>query len=530
MVARRTARPATRSALLWGAVFGLFVTSSALGYSSIYKTAAQRLQLARTLGADPGLSALLGPAHRIQTVAGFVEWRSLGLFGVVGAVWGLLLSSRLLRGEEDAGRLELLLAGRTTRRGAAMQQLLALGGALVVLWSVAAVVTVSVGQSGRVGIPASRAVLFALASVAGAAMFLGVGTLTSQLAATRRQAAGFAGLALGICYGARMVADSSAGLDWLRWVTPLGWVEQLQPLTAPDPWPLAAIGSLTIVASAFAVVLAGRRDLGASTLPDRPRARARTGLLSGAAGLTLRVGRPVLAGWLGGITVTGLVVGLVSASAGSALTSSSGVEKVISRLGVTGRGATAYLGIAFLIVAVLVALTAAGQLSAARAEEADGRLDHLLSATVSRGRWLGSRVAVTVATCVAAGLLAGLAAWVGATSQGAGVALASLLAAGLNVAGPAVVLLGIGFGALGVWPRGAATLTYGVLLWSFLADLIGGIINANHWILDTSVFHQIAAAPAVGVRWASFAALLALGAGGVTIGAVSFERRDIVGA
>ena len=36
---------------------------------------------------------------------------------VLGAVWGLLTSTRLLRGEEDAGRWELLLAGQTTRSG-----------------------------------------------------------------------------------------------------------------------------------------------------------------------------------------------------------------------------------------------------------------------------------------------------------------------------------------------------------------------------------------------------------------------------
>ncbi len=34
---------------------------------------------------------------------------------VLGAVWGLLTATRLLRGEEDAGRWELLLAGQTTR-------------------------------------------------------------------------------------------------------------------------------------------------------------------------------------------------------------------------------------------------------------------------------------------------------------------------------------------------------------------------------------------------------------------------------
>ena len=49
------------------------------------------------------------------------------------------------------------------------------------------------------------------------------------------------GAALGVSYALRMVADSGIGLDWLRWVSPLGWIEQLQPLTAPRPLVLLPI-------------------------------------------------------------------------------------------------------------------------------------------------------------------------------------------------------------------------------------------------------------------------------------------------
>ena len=71
-------------------------------------------------------------------------------------------------------------------------------------------------------------------------MFLAVGALAGQLAATRRQAAAYAGAALGVSYALRLVADSGIGLEWLRWATPLGWVEELQPLTSPAPPALAA--------------------------------------------------------------------------------------------------------------------------------------------------------------------------------------------------------------------------------------------------------------------------------------------------
>ena len=42
----------------------------------------------------------------------------------------------------------------------------------------------------------------------------------------------------GLCFAIRLVADSGVGLEWMRWASPLGWVENLQPLTASQPFAL----------------------------------------------------------------------------------------------------------------------------------------------------------------------------------------------------------------------------------------------------------------------------------------------------
>ena len=210
-------------------------------------------------------------------MAGYTVWKSFMFLIIVGAVWGLLTGTKLLRGEEDAGRWELLLAGQTTRRRAAAQALAGLGAGLAVLWLLTALITVVIGQFARVSIPATASLFFAAALVTPAAVFLAAGALASQLAATRRQAAGYAGAALGACYARRMAADSDPHLHWLGWTTPLGWAEELQPLTSPRPLVLLPLGGLVTVLCALTVYLAGSRDLGASVLPDRSRARATPG-------------------------------------------------------------------------------------------------------------------------------------------------------------------------------------------------------------------------------------------------------------
>ncbi len=525
VVWRQTTRKAVRSGVLWGYVFGLYLATQALAYASTYKTVAQRAGLAEEFGSNAGVSALVGPAHDIETVAGFTVWKCLAVLAVVGGVWGLLTGTRLLRGEEDAGRWELLLAGQTTRRSAAVQALSGLACGVAVLWTLTALITVVVGRSSKVEISAPGAAFLALAVVAGAAMFLAVGAFASQLAATRRQASAYAGAVLGVSYALRMVADSGTGLGFLRWASPLGWVEELQPLTAPHPLALLPIAGFIVVLGIGTVHLAGERDLGASTLRDRTSSLAHTRLLFGPSGLDIRLARATLTGWAVGIAAYGLVLGLIAKSAGNAISSSSSLTRAFSRLGAVG--AEAYLGIAFLLMAVLLAFVASGQISSARAEEAEGRLDHLLVRPVSRWSWFAARLGVVTLALVLGGVVAGVFTWLGAASQHSGVSFVTVLEAGLNVVPPAVCILGIGALVFGVSPRASSVATYGVLVWSFLVELVGGIVGLNHWVLDTSLLHQMAAAPAVSPDWTSGGAMLGVALIAALAGGIAFNLRDL---
>jgi len=529
VVAGRTAGAAVRSGAVWGAVFGVAVASSAISYSTLYTSAAQRHALATAYGANLATSALFGPAPGLDTVAGFTSFKVSMSLMVLGGVWGLLTATRLLRGEEDAGRWELLLAGRTTPRRAVAQALAGMGAGVVVLWVLTAAATALVGRDAKVAIAPGPASFFALAMVATAAMFVGVGGVTSQLAGTRRQAAAWAATVLGVAYAIRLVADAGVGLHGLIWASPLGWVEELGALTAPRPVALLPIAALTAALVVVAVALAGRRDIGAGLVADVDHARPRLSHLSGPTGLALRLTRPTVLAWWIAITLSGLLYGLIARSAGSTISGSS-VHQVFARLGATGTGAQAVLGVCFLVLAVLVAFVAAGQLTAARGEEATGRLDNLLVRPVSPTAWLTGRIAVAIGALVGAGVLGGLAAWAGAATQHAGVRIGVVVLAGVNLVPPAVVVLGLGVLVLGIAPRATSAVVYGYLSWSLLVLVVGGIGATSHWVLDTSVFHQMAAAPAVPVDWTANAVMVGVAAVLGAVGVLAFRHRDLAGA
>ncbi|HET7488316.1 MAG TPA: hypothetical protein VFJ85_10335 [Acidimicrobiales bacterium] len=525
-----TARRAARPGILWGLVFGGTVAATMTQYSSLFPDAASRARLALSVQGNAGFEALFGKIHAIDTVAGYTAYKTLFTLMVLGAIWGLLLATRVTRGEEDAGRWELLRSGRTTAAGAAAQAAAGLGAGVVCLWLPTATFAMWAGGADKVGVGAGPALYFATAAVAGAAMFMGIGLAAGQLAPTRHDANVIGAGVMAASYLVRMVADSDASLGWLRWASPFGWIEELRPLTGSHPAAFVPVVVLVAASVAVALAVAARRDLGASALAGRDTPPARTFLLSGQAGLTIRLTRATVVVWLLALAGTGLVFGLVTQAAGNAAKGSATLERVIARLGASGAGAVVYLGFVFLMAAGMVAIAVAGQVAALRNEEATGHLDNLLVRRVARWRWLAARLAVGVGLVVLASAAAGLAAWVGAASQHAAVGFGDLLVAGLNVAPPAVFVLGIGCLVFGIRPRAAVAVTYGLVVWSFLVEIVASVVDSGQWLRDTSPLLHIAPAPAADPNWTAAGWLVGLGALAALAGIAAFSRRDLQGA
>ncbi|MGZ4204634.1 MAG: hypothetical protein ACXVQV_03835 [Actinomycetota bacterium] len=530
VVLATTAKRAGKQGALWGYLFGAMIYATARQYPSLFPDAASRAKIAFSVQGNAGFEALFGQIHGIDTVAGYTAYKVGMTLMILGAIWGLLLATRLLRGEEDAGRWELFLSGQTTRARAATQAAIGLGVGVIALWAPTAILTIAIGTSSKVNISVGASLFFATSVVASAAMFMAIGMLVGQLSATRHDANVIGAGVLAGSYLVRMAADSDAGIRWLRWASPLGWIEELRPLTGSRGFAFLPIVALVTVVVAVSIRLAKQRDLEASAFASRDTGKPRTFLLGGQAGLTVRLTRPAIIAWTVAMVATGLVFGLVAQAAGTALRGSPTLERVISRLGGTRAGVESYLGLTFAIAAGLVAIAVAGQIAAIRNEEAAGHLDHLLVRPVGRWRWLTVRLCVGAGLVVGASVLAGLAAWAGAASQHTGVPVSDLIKAGLNVTPPALFVLGVGGLAFGVWPRGSIGVAYGLVVWSFVIETFASITSSSHWLRDTSPLLHIAPAPAAAPNWTAAAWLVGLGLLAAGAGVAAFWRRDLVGA
>jgi len=528
-LARFTIRRTVRAATLWGAAMALYTYASVVGFQDLSPSRQGRRAFVDALGGNLGLKALMGQPYRLDTVGGFVTWRATAVLSLIGAVWGLLLATDATRGEEAAGRWELFLAGRVTRRRAALNALLGLGAAVAVLWTFTFVAAVVAAERPGVGFSIGAALLFATAVAAGAAQFITVGALAAQLMPTRARAAALAAAVFGVSFLLRAVADVAPTAHWLVYASPLGWIEQIRALSDPRPqWLLPIAGLITILVLAT-LSLAGRRDLDASTLPDRDTAVARTRLLGSHRLLAVRLTRTTALAWTLAAAVGSMIYATFARSAGSAFASSPAAARLGHGLAHGANqitGVRTFAGIVFLLVMLMLMGYVASALAAIREEEADGHLDNLLAATVGRADWLSTRTLLVLAVTVLAGAGTGIGFWAG-SGAGAGLTLGELLQAGLNATAPAVLLLGIGVFTLGVLPRWTAPVCYALLAWSFLLDMLGSVLHLNGWVLDTSLLQHPTLAPITTPNWAVAGVYAALATLLAAAGGLAFQRRDL---
>lgn len=523
-IARRALGDARIRTASFALLFALVGYADAAGYRHTYPTLEDRLQFARSFGANKTLQLFYGVPHDLVSVGGYTAWRFAGIATVFAAFWALLTAVRATRGEEDAGRQELVLAGAVSRRSGYLAVVAALAAGAAVLWLGAFAGLVA----GR--LPAGGSAYLALAVVSPVPVFAGVGLLAAQLAPTQRLATELATAALALAFLLRVVADTSVRLGSLRWATPLGWAEELRPFAGPRPAVvlLPVLAGLLLLAAAGTIAL--RRDVGTGLLHARDEADPQLRLLASPTALALRSERASLTGWLVGIGVFGLVIGLLSTSFSNANISSTLREQLRKVGGASITTPEGVIGFYFLLFVFAISLFACSQLAAARREEADQHLETLFAQPVSRRGWLGGRLLLAAAGAAALALTAAVLAWVGAASQNAGVSLPGMLEAGANCLPAALLFLALAALAFALVPRASTGIAYGLVSVGFVWELFGALLGAPRWLLDLTPFQHVGLVPAQPFRTGAALAMLAFAAGAALAALRLFDRRDLAGA
>lgn len=530
----KTLRDSRWAALVVIVLLGLILAATASAYVGEFDTLVKRAGLAAQMAALPALfQGLLGQPVAIETLPGFVSWRSLGFMPVLFGVWSIVALTGTIAGEAGRGSLELLAASPIRRGSIAVQKVAAHAAAMAISLSVGAVVTWGLtialarlpGDETTLGAAIAMFGWILLVSLtAGAAAFAAGSSLGRSAAA---------GVGAAVLFGSFIVngyADLVPGFDVLQRLSMFDWTEGFRPMVGRWDWPpVVALAGLAVVLFAIGVLGFARRDLG-STI------RIRDG---GGAILPVGLGGPIarstsdrlplaLAGGLG----LGLFGLLVAASAGAFVTTireTPGLEDLIHRMlpGVDITSAGGVLGLYFVNFGTLmIGLLAASLVAAWASDERERRLDLVLTTPLARVRYaLASGIGVLVGVGVVAVVLA-VGIGLGAAALGDDAVTPMIGSLVLGLYGAAFAGLGLALGGCG-WPGLAGTFVGALAFGTFLLDLIGGIVGFPDWVMQLSLMQHLAHPMTGDFDLPGLALMAVLAIGGLLVGAWGMGRRDI---
>lgn len=508
---------------LWiGGLIALMAVS-AQSIASLYDTPERIRNYVDTVGENVALIMFSGPGYGFDDPnAGVILVNETSLWMALGvALMSVFLVVRHTRAEEDSERADLVRSTIVGRHAPTAAALIVAAGANVMVAFGTTLATAAFGFSlaGTVALASGIGLVGVVFATAAAA--------AAQLAGTARSALGLAAGLVALAFVVRGIGD--IGTPVLSWATPFGWGIGVRAY-AGERW-LALVG-LVVFAAAFtlaSMVLLARRDLGSGLLAPRAGPAHAPRWSRHPVGLALRLQRGMIIGFTIGLFITGLVYGSVADDIEDMLAENPDLADFLARTG----GATlseAYLATALRLLALVAAGFAIASALRNRSEEAAGRAESVLATPVSRWRWAGAHLAVTLGATTLLIVSGGLGMGTGyALVIGDGSQIATLVEAALATLPATLVLAGIATALFGWLPHATAA-AWGVLALVAVVDIFATVLRLPHW---TTLLSPLAHTPSLPAEhWSALPIVLlsglAIGLG--VVGLAGFRRRDLAAA
>jgi len=537
----KTLRDYRVAILGWGIGMGLVVISPMASVTALITTPQARQQLI-SLAATFAWNA---DAIAVDTIGGYATFK-IGIFMFLIAIWPLLAGSRMLRGEEDRGSLDVLLSLPRRRLNVALEKLAAMWAALVVMGLLIGLLAFGGGKIFRGDFGLGDALLFGLNLALICAVFGSLALFISQFTQERGPAAGWTAGLLLVFIVLDMVHRVVPNSEWISRLSPIYYYNLSKPLVPSYGANAEAMVTLLALAAIFggiAVWLFVRRDIGGTvalprwlSLPERRASRAlpvgdwsvrsvyarSLGMIAMPA-LWWTLGIAGFAGWMV------YVVQLMETRLAGLLSGSSTMTNLIKNLGGGDVSVNAgFLSAMFFFLPLMLMAFAVTQVNRWAADEGDGRLELVLAAPQSRTSVLLGRFAALGTASIAISVITLLVSFEVAALAGLNLDSANLAAATLGMIPLGLLIAALGYLASG-WLRTAADtglLSFVLAAWFFIS-FIGPELKLPDATLRLSAFYYYGTPLLHGLQVTSVLGVLAVSAVALGIGALRFSRKDI---
>jgi len=499
-------------------------------------TAASRAAFAQSMSQVASqLTFILPPPTGLNTVGGYVEWRSFGGLAILFAVWALVSGSGAARGDEERGVVEAILAtGLTPSRWLASRVIgYALTSPVGALAAGLGLVAGVAGGGESISLAPVLEICVALAALGLSCYSLTV--LIAQLTGARVATAA-AGVVLLALFLVNRLSQTFTWLASWRWISPFHYYDLNQPLApggAFDGRATLTLLGIAMVGAALAGMVFETRDIGAPLVrwPSRDRpagyepSRSPLWRIPVLRGLYER--RAGLATWAAGLAAVGVLFVYLTRAVIQPLLSIPSLSHFFGGV-VGGQLYTTFLGYIWLTFAqLLFAAFAISQVARWSAEDSDGRLEMVLSTPRSRAAIVVERAIALALGAALVASVSGVAVAVAAHYQAMDVS-SERLAEGTLLLVPFVLVFAAAGAVLAAWnPRAAVGLLGGLAFASYLVNELGPLFKWPTWIQDLSAFKLYGTPLSTGIdRW-GLVIMIAIILVGFGASILLMERRDV---
>jgi ABC-2 type transport system permease protein len=468
------------------------------------------------------------------------------VFLMLVSIWALLAGSRILRGQEEIGQLDMLLSLPRSRARVVFEKLGALFVALLLIGAIIGLF--AYGGEARI---TSIKFSFADAMMEGlmvsllAASFAGLSVLVSQFTLRRNTAAGITGALFALSIVLNSVSLISPAYDWVGKLSPVYYFRISKPLVADYGmnWGAAAVLlGMALVFAGVGTALFLRRDVG-SVIPVAPEGVRLPGLRTAApqGGWSLRsllaravaLEAPRALWWALGLgffyfiftfITRQIQINLIDSFKGTAY------ESIIKALagGQNPTGNAVFLSLLMEFIPLLITAMAVTQVNGWERVEAEGQLDLVLATPQTRAKAILTRMGaaavgqalVLTVTFVAILLAAAIA---GLTLDNGKLAQATLGALPWGL-----VVLAAGY-MLATWIRRAllTTVLSLALAISYGIGLAADAAGWPEWVKHLSIYWSYGNPLLTGLNWTAVAVILGASVVFTAVAVWGFAAKDI---
>ncbi len=539
----KTLRDFRIAILGWGVGMGLATFEVQATVGSLVSTPAARATLVSLASsfawnADP---------VAVDTVGGYATWK-VGIFFLLVAIWPLMACSRLLRGEEERGSLDVLLSLPRGRLRVALEKLAAVWTALLLMGLLIALITFAGGKSFNADYSLGDALLFGLNLVLICGVFGSIALLLSQFTQERGTAAGVTGGLLLVFIVLDMVHRVIPGTEWLSRLSPVYYYnlsKSLVPSYGTNPGAMLVLLGLSVLLSGAALWLFVRRDVGATVaLPSFLRLPERTvrpeqalpvnawSLRSVYARSLAKMAFPTFWWTLGIAGFAAWMVVVVKQTEDQFKTlsaSSSFLRDLITKIGGGDVNFNAtLLSALFVLLPLLLMAFAVTQANRWAADEEEGRQELVLATPQPRLAVLLARFGALTTATVIIGVLTLAATALASAASGLALDGGNLAAATLSIIPLGLLMAALGYLFSG-WLRTAVDtglLSFLLVIWFFIT-FIGPGLNWPDTTLRLSAFYYYGTPLLHGLPTGDTLGVLAVAVSALALASARFVRKDI---